>query len=213
VVERIVAYFLFAEDDDPERFYYDLDIHNRRSPSGLIAWTAAMFMGLVAASQLRRLISGDRAGGVLDEKAKERQGRERREYLYVLPAQVVLFVAFYLLTGNLLSYFVFWAMPMVAVGAGLNALRATIEHADPDEPPTNCRSFHSNPIERMIVGPFNFNLHYEHHRFMTVPYYKVNEVNQRVMAANHYANCQIERSYVSRYMGILKKLETRKRPE
>jgi len=209
--EHLRHHSRFAENDDPERFYYDLDIHNRRSPGAFIARTAGMFLGLVVASQLQRILSGNRGGALATGQKDERESRGRREFLYALPAQAVLFGAFYLLTDNLLGYFIYWAIPLVTVGAGLNALRATIEHADPDEPPTNYRSFHFNPIEKMIVGSFNFNLHYEHHRFMSVPYYKVGEVKKRMLAANDYAGCRIERSYLSRYAEILKKLRTHDR--
>ncbi len=195
----------FAEDDDPERFYYDLDTGDRKSPMRLILWTLSMFTGFVALGQIRRLLSNNRGGAdvaIPIEQAK----RERKEYLYVIPAQIALFAIFYAATGSLFGYFVYWAFPLVTVGAGLNALRATIEHADPEDPATHYRTFLSNPIERFIVGPFNFNYHYEHHRFMNVPYYRAEKLRAMLTRSDDYSDCKIEKSYLSRYRSILRML-------
>ena len=101
-----------------------------------------------------------------------------------------------------------WALPLVMVGSALNALRATLEHADTHRPPNLLLSFVSNPIERFFVGPLNFNYHYEHHRFMTVPYFRMAEVRRRMLAAGDYEEGELLPSYVGRLRSLLRNLQT-----
>src|SRR5262245_50266917 len=161
--------------DDPERFYYDLDLHGRRVPGHLRAWVLELFAGWVLLPTLRRFVTGSRAGSL--EAAAPREpgdaGFARIEVALLLLAQLVIAVTWWRLAGAWWGYLALWVLPLVTVGAALTALRATLEHADPRRPPHLLLSFVSNPVERFFVGPFNFNYHYEHHRFMMVPYYRM----------------------------------------
>jgi len=202
----------FAEPDDPERFYYDLDVGDRSTPFRLLFWMVRMFLGFVVVGQLQRLISGSRGGHVATRttpELMERAARERREYLYVVPAQVIIFLMMYGVTGSPLGYFLFWVIPLITVGAGLTAIRATIEHADASRAGKHYVTFTSNVVERFIVGPFNFNYHYEHHRFMGVPYYRIGKVRQVLKAAADYADCTIENSYGHRCLKVFIELHRR----
>lgn len=203
--EHLGHHALFGEHDDPERHYYDLDVDERTTPRQLLLWTAMMFSGLVLVGQVRRILSGSRGGAPVDANSRAAQ-REKRELLFVIPAQIGLFLIFWAVSGTVFGYFLFWAIPIVTVGAGLNAVRATVEHADPAPDSNYHRSFTSNIIERFVIGPFNFSYHYEHHRFMAVPYYNVDRVRTILTEAGDYEECELEPSYISRYRDILKKL-------
>jgi fatty acid desaturase len=185
---------------DPERFYYDLNIGGRNTAFRLATWTILILLGYVIVGELRRVFSGSRSG------SSERDGLERREYTFVLPAQILLFGVYWGLTGTFYGYFVFWLLPLVTIGAGLNALRATLEHADPNPNRNLNRSFVSNLVERSIFGPFNFCFHYEHHRFMTIPYYRVGRIRKILRDAWDYDECVLQRSYMGRYFQILRDL-------
>jgi fatty acid desaturase len=205
--EHLAHHASFGAPDDPERHYYDLDVGNRNSAASFLFWTLAMFSGYVVVGQVRRILLGSRTGEMNESKSNtERLVVERREILYVLPAQAVIFAVFFVLTGSIYGYFMLWALPLVTVGAGLNALRATIEHADPTPDHNLYRSFASNMIESFVVGPFKFTHHYEHHRFMTVPYYRIDKVRTILREAGDFSECSLERSYFRRYAQIVNDL-------
>jgi fatty acid desaturase len=213
--EHLRHHARFAEADDPERFYYDLDVGNRNTVPRFVWWCLRMFLGGVVIGQVRRVLFGSRNAATMvpdPPESPERAARERREYLYVVPAQAVVFGMMWAVTGNLHGYLVFWLLPLVTIGVGLNAMRATIEHADPAQHGGAYRTFLSGPIESFIVGPFNFDHHYEHHRFMSVPYYRVAKIRELLTNAGDYKDCTQEPSYHARYQQILRDLRARAIP-
>jgi fatty acid desaturase len=150
-------------------------------------------------------------------KAEVSKREKLLDLLAIPPVQAVLFGLFWLATGQWWGYFAFWALPLVTVGAGLNALRATIEHANPDEhataedPHEILFSFVSNPIERFFVCPLHFNYHYEHHRFMNVPYYHAPKLRQALIDRHDYTNVTLVPSYARRVVQICRRLRERSR--
>jgi fatty acid desaturase len=207
--EHLRHHARFAEADDPERFYYDLNVGRRNTVPRFLWWCVRMFCGFVVIGQLRRMLFGTRDAATMTPDPADqpdRAAQERREYVWVVPATAILFLLFWAVTGSPFGYPLFWVAPLVTVGAGFNAMRATIEHAAPSRPPGAYRTFLSGPIERFIIGPFNFDHHYEHHRFMTVPYYRVGRIRKLLSDAGDYEDCTLEQSYRSRFLQILRDL-------
>ena len=195
--------------DDPERFYYDLDLHGRRVPGRLRIWVLELFAGWVLLPAVRRFLTGSRAG--TPAAAGPREPAETRfarvEVALLVVAQLAIALGWWELTGAWWGYLALWVLPLVTVGAALTALRATLEHADPRRPPHLLLSFVSNPVERFFVGPFNFNYHYEHHRFMMVPYYRMARVRRLLLDAGDYQDGELLASYAGRLGWLVRTLQ------
>lgn len=86
-----------------------------------------------------------------------------------------------------LSYAVFWTVPLFCITVFLNRCRIVIEHGlalaiveDLDEfngariPTVEVRP---NKIEQLVFSPFLFNYHSSHHSYMTVPFYHLPALN------------------------------------
>ena len=87
---------------------------------------------------------------------------------HILLAQVGLF-SYFLYLQKPLDYFLFWLLPLATVVLMLNRMRVLVEHAGTSNaddsytllPSANIKS---NILERLIISPYNFNYHLEHHR-------------------------------------------------
>ncbi len=207
--EHLVHHARLGAADDPERFYYDLTRHGRGTPAGLIRWMVGLLAGWVILPALRRVLTGSRDGGEVTAAAGETSPAEGRDstldMVLILLAQAVLAVLFFRLSGVWWAYPVFWLLPAVTFGGGLTVLRATLEHADTASPPRLLMSFQSNPVERFFVGPLNFNYHYEHHRFMTVPYYHVARLRRLLIERDDFTGLLVP-SYCARVAYLVRSL-------
>jgi fatty acid desaturase len=195
---------------DPDRWYYDLDLHGRRRSGILLGWLALNCLGGLVVPQVRKAFTGrrDRAA----DPGTARAQRDRADRLAVVVAQGVLFGAFWVLCGAWWGYFVLWALPAVTLGGGLNCLRTALEHADPSDPPHRDFSFRSNALERFFVAPFHMNYHWEHHLLMTVPYYQMPSLRRLLLERGRYGDGRLVGSYLGRLREITRHLrETRGR--
>lgn len=206
--EHLAHHARFGASDDPERVYYDLSRHGRNTPAGLQRWLAQVLLtGWIVFPALRRLLTGDRDGRVAASPPNGTGGgyRERLFDAALVPfIQGGLALAFWGISGAWWSYVVLWLLPAVTLGGGLTVVRATLEHADVEQSPL-LLSFVSNPVERFFISPFAFNYHYEHHRFMTVPYYHVAGI-RAVLVANDDFGGQLVPSYLERLRQLLASL-------
>ncbi len=189
-----------GEEQDPDRWYYDLDLHGRRRPWALIGWLAVNCLGGLIVPQIRKALTGRRDATV--DPGTERGRRDRRDRLAVVVCQVALFAAFWALTGTWWGYLALWALPLVTLGSGLNCLRTALEHADASDPPHRDYSFRSNPVERFFVAPFCMNYHWEHHKLMTVPYYRMPELRRLLLERGEYGDGRIVDSYLGRLRDV-----------
>ena len=210
--EHLSHHANFGDDDDPERFYYDLKLHRRRSKYGLLRWTVCVFLGWVLYPMVLRLLTGDRSGAAKhgnDSKTKKGRDNPYLDVLAVMGAQGVLFLGFYLLTNNIWSYVMYWVVPLSTFGAAFTALRATIEHANIEDPDHLLISIKSNIVEKFFFGPLNFNYHYEHHRFMNIPYYYVPKVRKFLREKEDYNDVLFVDSYIGRLAYLIRGSKTR----
>ncbi len=201
--EHLLHHATFGTANDPERYYYDLSVGQRDRAGRFVVWSILMFLGYVVTRQLHRLRNAAPQSEVVSTRSTPTPS-PATELLAIVLAQSVLFPLLWVITGSWLGYPLLWALPLVTVGGGLNGMRATLEHADPSQPPNLNRSFLSNPLERWALGPYNFSYHYEHHRFMMVPYYRVRALRQLLQNAGDYGECSLELSYTRRYLDIVR---------
>jgi fatty acid desaturase len=90
-------------------------------------------------------------------------------------AQAALFAIAWL-SGNFWGYFVFWLLPLVTIVKVLGYLRITAEHGSPKILATGTaalRSFCHHPLSTMLLGPFGFAQHAEHHARPEIAYQKL----------------------------------------
>lgn len=193
---HITHHAYLGQEQDPDRWYYDLDLHGRRRPVVLLAWLAANCLGGLVVPQLRKALTGRRDGEA--DPGTERAARDRYDRIAVVVTQAVLFGTFWLTTGAWWGYFALWALPAATLGSGLNCLRTSLEHADPADPPHRNYSFRSNPIERFFVAPFHMNHHWEHHLLMAVPYYRMPALRRYLLEKDLYGGGRIVGSYLGR---------------
>lgn len=194
-------------EDDPERVYYDLYRQGRSSPFKFLFWLLTLFLGWVALPFVRRFLTGHR-----DARAPQRH--ERRDSLgsrltdigCVLVVQGAIFGGLWLASGTAWAYLALWFLPLITLGAGLSVLRATIEHLNVEHPDRLLMSFASNPLERFFVSPFKFNYHYEHHRFITIPYYHTPKVHKLLRERGDYEEAILASSYFGRLREDIRQL-------
>ena len=87
-----------------------------------------------------------------------------------------------------LSYAVFWTIPLFCITVFLNRCRIVIEHGLALAMVQDLPSFSGNRIptvevrpsviEQWVFSPFKFNYHSSHHAYMTVPFYHLPALNQ-----------------------------------
>lgn len=134
----------------------------------------------------------------------------RKNIRYVLLFQVVLMAGFYQFSPWLV---VAWIVSLVGIPGFLMHVRLIVEHSglivedsDLEEKRLGARS-HVRPkslpgiilfdMFRLVVAPFSFNYHHEHHAMPTIPYYNLWKANQLLLENGYYQSkkANISRSY------------------
>lgn len=196
-----------GEKPDADRWYYDLDLHGRRSPGLFLGWLVANCLGGLLVPQIRKVLTGKRDEDF--DPGTATSARDRYDQLAVVVCQAALFGLFWLLGGVWWGYFVFWILPLVTLGGGLNCLRTALEHADATDPPHREYSFRPNALERIIVAPFRMDHHWEHHQLLMVPYYKMPQLRQYLLDHNLYGRGRLVNSYFGRLRQVMAELAER----
>ena len=130
-------------------------------------------------------------------------------FLIVLGMQAGLFMVF-LFAGRPSHYFLFWLLPLVAIGLFLNRLRVLIEHGAAfslyvrASSPQRTVNVRCNLLERILFAPHHFNYHQVHHDHPQIPYYEL-----PYHFYHHYASQRTNES-VS-YLALLIKILTVRR--
>lgn len=190
-----------GERPDADRWYYDLDLHGRRRAGVFVGWLIANCLGGLLLPQMRKVLTGRRDEDF--DPGTETSARDRYDQFAVIVCQAVLLAVFWALGGAWWTYFALWILPLVTLGGGLNCLRTALEHADAAEPPHRKYSFLSNPLERFIVAPFQMNYHWEHHKLLTVPYYKMPRLRRYLLAHGLYGEGRLVGSYYGRLRQVI----------
>jgi fatty acid desaturase len=191
-----------GRDDDADRFFYDLRLHHRQTGSGLVRWTVSMFLGGVIAPGIRKLWRLDWNREALAGSGATPASVPAAGVVAIGLVQTVIAVAAWLITGAWFAYALLWLAPMVTVAAGLSAIRSMLEHADRATTPQRMLSFVSSPLERFLLGPANMNHHWEHHRFISVPFYHLPAVRRLCLERNDYAPGILVASYRRRFLEL-----------
>ena len=118
--------------------------------------------------------------------------------------------------GAPLLYFTLWVLPLFTLTMLLQAYRVIAEHQGDDyaargvdcssesfDPPLT-RSLECGPIEKFLIGPFNFHLHHEHHLLPSVPYHQLPRMHRLLLARGYFT--EHPEALGSGYLATLRRL-------
>jgi fatty acid desaturase len=177
----------FNTELDPDHFAYHRFPKSRRE---LVTTLLTHATGYAAARQLLEQNVGDTG---------QRHTGGGSDRLGLLLVQLVILGAFALLASPI-DYFVFWIAPLVTVAKVLGYLRILAEHGDPERGPV-VRTFRCGAIPGVILGPYGFVRHAEHHARMNVPFSQLASVDREVDRAAIEAYAQTHDSWVDVFHG------------
>lgn len=91
--------------------------------------------------------------------------------------QAFLFALYWLATGWWAAWFVLWMLPLVTLAQVVNRVRTISEHAGEAEVETN-RTTDPGWLEYLLVAPYGYAYHFEHHLAPTIPYFRLREAHR-----------------------------------
>jgi fatty acid desaturase len=93
--------------------------------------------------------------------------------LALIGTQVALFVLYTLVTGTWYAYFVVWLLPLMTMTQFINRVRTMAEHAPDAGEDAAARGTVPTLLEYLLIAPYGYSHHYEHHLAPTIPYYQL----------------------------------------
>jgi fatty acid desaturase len=115
----------------------------------------------------------------------------RNELISLCTIQLIIFLFYFMLFGNIFYYFFFWLLPIVIIVKPLTDFRLIAEHGSIKNSPV-LRSFvQYKPLHTsLIIGAFGFNLHGEHHLHPSVKYSDLSFTKEYIF--NSHVPCKTE---------------------
>lgn len=107
-------------------------------------------------------------------------------------------------TGGVHLFVLYWLVPYFTWLAMILHLRSIAEHfAIPDGHGMRAgvRTTRLNVLERFFLAPNNINYHAEHHRFPSVPFYRLPELHRLLIAKPEFTNAA---HFTVGYLGVLR---------
>jgi fatty acid desaturase len=96
------------------------------------------------------------------------------------------------------TYFVLWLLPLATWFQVITRIRNIGEHAcvgRHDDPFRHARTTLASPVERLLLAPYWVHFHAEHHVFMHLPCWRLEEAHRLLMAKGFGARMDIRRGY------------------
>lgn len=93
--------------------------------------------------------------------------------LALVGTQLALFVLYTLVTGTWYAYFVVWLLPLMTMTQFINRVRTMAEHAPDAGETAAARGTVPTLLEYLLIAPYGYSYHYEHHLAPTIPYYQL----------------------------------------
>jgi fatty acid desaturase len=153
-------------DKDPEFDLYNAFPSSRLAMLGRFIW---FFSGIPAGLQfLQQQMQTPPANS----------GARISEAVTFVGVQLAIMALFYVVFGNVLYYFAFWALPIAMVGKLLSTTRLLCEHGSPDHQWV-VRSIDGSRWQTWMMGAFDFNYHAEHHLFPSAILPRVSGIRPR----------------------------------
>ncbi len=110
----------------------------------------------------------------------------------------VVFLAVLTAAGLWWAYFALWLVPLATWFQFVTRIRNIGEHAcvgKHEDPFHHARTTLANPLERLLIAPYWVHYHAEHHVFMHLPCWKLEEAHRLLMAKGYGPRMEIRRGY------------------
>ncbi|MDX2235039.1 MAG: fatty acid desaturase family protein [Hyphomonadaceae bacterium] len=110
----------------------------------------------------------------------------------------VVFLAALTAAGLWWAYFALWLLPLATWFQVVTRVRNIGEHAcvgKHDDPFHHARTTLANPLERLLIAPYWVHYHAEHHVFMHLPCWKLEEAHRLLMRKGYGPRMEIRRGY------------------
>lgn len=138
--------------------------------------------------------------GIRQGKGNENRSQSAREAVVPFLLVNVLFLAGLTLLGHWWAYFVLWLLPMATWNQMITRLRNIAEHAvvpDNEDPMRHARTTYASWWERLFIAPYWVNYHCEHHMFMHLPCYRLEEAHTLLMKKGYGGQMEIQPNYAT----------------
>jgi fatty acid desaturase len=125
--------------------------------------------------------------------------------LRILGTQIVLWAAFWALSGRWWVYPLLWLAPWMTVWRVLNRLRAIAEHAGMERSSDRRKTTHvvrQRPLARFWIVPYNTGWHLAHHVDSGIPWRKLPALHRELVAAGWIAPELEYRSYTALWRAL-----------
>ncbi len=138
--------------------------------------------------------------GLRPGKGAENRSQSAREA--VIPFLIVnlALLAGLTLLGHWWAFFILWLLPMATWNQMITRLRNIAEHAvvpDNEDPMRHARTTYANWWEGLLIAPYWVNYHCEHHMFMHLPCYRLEEAHRLLLYKGHGPEMEIQPDYAT----------------
>lgn len=172
-----------ATTTDMDRFAFNVDVRGPRKLLGL-------FLRGLSCLDAYRLVARKYIG------SKAIASEEGRDWsLFVTAGWNILLLVACILAGRWYLYFALWAYPILGVAVTTNLIRSIAEHqpigfagpvsADQDISPIS-RTTLPGSLEKWLMFQANFNYHFEHHLYPTVPAVNLPTLHRHLLEKGFY---------------------------
>jgi fatty acid desaturase len=160
--------------DDPEH----VSFATVASDGGLLKMVLR-YACLLEALRLIKKYYGRKAGS----RGPGREGppRKRFHHLHIVGTQLLLGATCW--WSGLVGVYPLWLYLAVTWSPALSRLRFLVEHPGEDDTTVSTRS---TLLERLLFAPLNFNFHFEHHAWPSVPPYRLRQAHRHLSRAGFY---------------------------
>ncbi len=153
-------------NEDPDAYIYQPILQAKTGLQRALVFTFGSVREIFRKITLKSLLYKPNSRGGI--------GNMPTDKFYILFAQIILF-SYFLYFQKPINYIFLWILPLATVALMLNRIRVLVEHAGSSSldasytllPSANIKS---NFLERLIISPYNFNYHLEHHRRPSLHY-------------------------------------------
>ncbi len=208
VSQWLCAFPVFAETRSYQRYHFRHHAHTgqQHDPDLILSRHFP-----ITARSLRRKLIRDVTGRTGFEQRKAQFANALGPAGAAWPERLALFrrklggalAANAILAGLLAACGVWWAYPLLWIVPLLTwhmvalRIRNIAEHAvvDTSDAFRNARTTLANPIERLLLAPYNVNYHLEHHLLHYVPCYNLPELHRLLMSGPYGARLEVRKGY------------------
>ncbi len=138
-----------------------------------------------------------------DAKNNRAESATERRWMRARIFYTVCLVLFLIMSGAFSSWLLYWILPIFTTLKVILRVRSITDHfsTSHEHPLSKTRTILTNFVDRLFIGPCAIGSHGVHHLYPSIPYYRLNEAQEKLMRHPTFAKY----SHVSRgYWGALR---------